>query len=238
MRRGTNSSKFNYLFVVIIKNTIEYLCLFIKIECAVTSCAFDFFYILKEKHCRSPPLINSKKLNWLEEREMQENAKCFIRVKKGIYDEITYKELEEKRRKYTTYRRKKFIPVQGMLIEVLPTEYRSFYKEVERNKYVSKRERELEIFSYNALNDEDNKNIDIIKDLNTDIEFQIERKIEVEQVKQALLELKEDEYKLIKALFYEEKSLREYAKILGIPFATVQTRKRAILKKLKKFLKF
>ena len=125
-----------------------------------------------------------------------------------------------------------------MLIEVLPTEYKSFYKEVERNKYVSKRERELEIFSYNALNDEDNKNIDIIKDSNTDIEFQIERKIEVEQVKQALLQLKEDEYKLIKALFYEEKSLREYAKILGIPFATVQTRKRTILKKLKKFLKF
>ena len=63
MWRGTNSSKFNYIFVVIIKNTIEYLCLFIKSECAVTSCAFDFFYILKEKHCRSPPLINSKKLN-------------------------------------------------------------------------------------------------------------------------------------------------------------------------------
>lgn len=63
MWRGTNSSKFNYIFVVIIKNTIEYLCLFIKIKCAVTSCAFDFFYILKEKHCRSPPPINSKKLN-------------------------------------------------------------------------------------------------------------------------------------------------------------------------------
>ena len=125
-----------------------------------------------------------------------------------------------------------------MLIEVLPTEYKSFYKEVERNKYVNKKERELEIFSYNALNDEDNQNTDIIKDTNTDIEFQIERKFEVEQVKQALLELKEDEYKLIKALFYEEKSLREYAQILGIPFATVQTRKRAILKKLKKFLKF
>lgn len=169
---------------------------------------------------------------------MQENARCFIRIKKGIYDEITYKELEEKRKKYVTYRRKRFIPVQGMLIEVLPSEYKNFYREVERNKYVKKQERNIEIFSYDGLRDDDATNIDIIEDGNADIEFQVEKKMEIEQLKQALLELSENEYKLIKALFYEEKSLREYARTLGIPFATVQTRKRAILKKLKKYLKF
>lgn len=236
MWRGANSSKCNYILVVLIKNTIEYLCLFIKIKCAVKSCAFDFFYTLKEKHCRSPPPISSKKLNWLEEREMQENAKCFIRIKKGIYDEITYKELEEKRKKYVTYRRKKFIPVQGMLIEVLPTEYKSFYREVERNKYVRKQEGNIEIFSYDGLIDEDTKNTNIIEDTNTDVEFQIERKIEVEQLKNALLKLSDDDYKLVRALFYEEKTVREYSKILGIPHNTVQYRKKQILKKLKKFL--
>ena len=87
------------------------------------------------------------------------------------------------------------------------------------------------------MRDDDTTNINIIEDVNTDIEFQVERKMEIEQLKQALLELSENEYKLIKALFYEEKSLLEYAKTLGIPFATVQTRKRAILKKLKKYLK-
>ena len=63
MWRGANSSNCNYILVVLIKNTIEYLCLFIKIKCAVKSCAFDFFYTQKEKHCRSPPSISSKKLN-------------------------------------------------------------------------------------------------------------------------------------------------------------------------------
>lgn len=167
---------------------------------------------------------------------MQENAKCFIRIKKGIYDEITYKELEEKRKKYVTYRRKKFIPVQGMLIEVLPTEYKSFYREVERNKYVRKQEGNIEIFSYDGLVDEDTKNTNIIEDTNTDVEFQIERKIEVEQLKNALLKLSNDDYKLIRALFYEEKTVREYSKISGIPHNTVQYRKKQILKKLKKFL--
>ena len=238
MWRGVYYSKCYYILLVLIKNTIEYLCLFIKIKYAVFCCVLDFFYTMKEEHCRSPPSINSQKTNWLEEREMQENARCFIRIKKGIYDEITYKELEEKRKKYVTYRRKRFIPVQGMLIEVLPSEYKNFYREVERNKYVKKQERNIEIFSYDGLRDDDATNIDIIEDGNADIEFQVEKKMEIEQLKQALLELSENEYKLIKALFYEEKSLREYARTLGIPFATVQTRKRAILKKLKKYLKF
>ena len=52
MWRGANSSKCNYILVVLIKNTIEYLCLFIKIKYAEKSCVFDFFYTLKEKHCR------------------------------------------------------------------------------------------------------------------------------------------------------------------------------------------
>ena len=40
---------------------------------------------------------------------MKENAKCFIKIKKGIYEEITYKELKEKRNKYITYKKKKLL---------------------------------------------------------------------------------------------------------------------------------
>lgn len=50
---------------------------------------------------------------------MQDNAKCFIRLKKGIYEEITYKELKEKRKKYSTYKKKKFIKIDDVLLEVL-----------------------------------------------------------------------------------------------------------------------
>ncbi len=40
---------------------------------------------------------------------MQDNAKCFIKLKKGIYEEITYKELKEKRKKYSTYKKKNLL---------------------------------------------------------------------------------------------------------------------------------
>ncbi len=66
MWRGASYSNGYYILLVLKKYTIEYLCLFIKIKCAVKSCAFDFFYTLKEKRCRSPPTINSlkKRIDW------------------------------------------------------------------------------------------------------------------------------------------------------------------------------
>lgn len=168
---------------------------------------------------------------------MKDNAKCFIRIGKGNYKEITYKELEEKRKKYITYRKKKFIPIQGMLIEVCPSEYKDFYKEIERGKYYKKLEKNNRVCSYNNLSDEEFNGIEVVADMNVDVEFEVERKIEIERLERALLELNQDEYTLIKKLFYEDISLRKYAEMTGKPFGTIQTRKRAVIKKLRKILK-
>ena len=61
--------------------------------------------------------------------------------------------------------------------------------------------------------------------------------MEIEQLKDALLKLNDDEYKLIQALFFEEKTLREYAEIVGKHYTTIYTNRNKILEKLKKFLK-
>ena len=34
---------------------------------------------------------------------MEDNAKCFIKIRKGYYEEITYKELKERRENDNTY---------------------------------------------------------------------------------------------------------------------------------------
>lgn len=57
------------LFVLQNINIIS-LCLFSKIKNAMSNCVLDFFYTIKEKHCRSPPSINSK--IWIDWRK--ENA--------------------------------------------------------------------------------------------------------------------------------------------------------------------
>lgn len=69
MWRGADYSKDYYILLVLIKNTIEYLCLFIKIKHAVFYCVLDFFYTQKEKHCRSPPQsIRQKRIDWRKEK--------------------------------------------------------------------------------------------------------------------------------------------------------------------------
>jgi DNA-directed RNA polymerase specialized sigma24 family protein len=53
----------------------------------------------------------------------------------------------------------------------------------------------------------------------------------------ALMQLDTEEYELIKNIIFDEKTIRKYAEILGIPFTTIQSRKEKILEKLRKFLK-
>lgn len=169
---------------------------------------------------------------------MKDNAKCFIKIGKGIYEEITYEELEKRRKIVNSYNEKKFIYIHGMLLEVSKKEYEDYYTEIERNRYCKKVLQKLQVVSIEELNsDEDMNDKEVIADISKDTEFEIERKIEIEQLRNALLELDNDEYQLIKELFFKERTVREYAEIKGIPYATVQYKKKQALKKLKKFLK-
>ena len=168
---------------------------------------------------------------------MKENAKCFIKIKKGIYEEITYKELKEKRNKYITYKKKRFIQLDDILLEVSKREYETIDAEEQRLKYINRTERNIKIISYDKEDDNGTVLKDVIPDSNYNLEFEIERKMEIEKLEEALFQLNDEEYNLIKALFFEQKTLREYAEMLGIPFMTIQNRKNKILEKLKKFLK-
>ncbi len=167
---------------------------------------------------------------------MKDNAKCFIKIKKGIYEEIQYKDLKEKRKRFITYKNKKFIKIEDSLLEVSKKEYEIIESEDQRRKYVKRIEKK-KVISYDNKDENGTVLINSIKDVNYDIESEVERKLEIERLKKALLQLNDDEYKLIKELFYKEIPLREYARINGIPFTTVQGRKDKIIKKLKNILK-
>lgn len=168
---------------------------------------------------------------------MKDNSKCFIKIKNGTYKEITYKELKNRQKRYITYKNKKFIPVQECLLEVSLDKYKEFYQDIEHHKYIKRLKKKYKVFSIEKLQDEDFKGKDVLTDTNVDIELEFERREEIEQLKKALLELNAEDYNLIKALFFEEKTIREYAETLDIPFTTIQSRKTKILNKLKKILK-
>ena len=169
---------------------------------------------------------------------MKDNSKCFIKISKGIYEEITHQELESRIESDNLYKDKKFLYIHGMLLEVSESEYKDYYAEIERNRYCKKVLQKLQTISLEELNtDDDIDDKQVIADESQDIEDKLERKIEIEQLKKVLLELDTNEYEMIKELFFKEKTVRSYAEEMGIPYATVQYRKKKILKKLKNFLK-
>lgn len=63
----------------------------------------------------------------------------------------------------------------------------------------------------------------------------VEDKLLLEMLLTALAELTADERGLIDALFYKEMSERDLSSETGVPQKTINNRKKAILKKLKKF---
>lgn len=126
----------------------------------------------------------------------------------------------------------------GKLLEVSIEEYKEFYREFERGKYCKKIEKDAKIVSVERIMNENElfREKDIFADINIDIEFTVEKKDEAERLRKALLQLNCEEYELIKALFYEKKSLRQYAKKIGKSYGTVLYKEKQILKKLKKLL--
>ena len=168
---------------------------------------------------------------------MKENNKCFIKLNNGNYEEITYKELIERRKNLKEYEDKKFIKVDKFLLEVTKDEYKQMDLEEQREKYVRRLKNKIEAISLDKVYADKYTLKDAIPDYNEDLSDIIQRKIENEKMQKALLMLSDNEYRLIKALFYDRETIRQYALKNGIPFMTIQNRKNKILRKLKKFIK-
>jgi RNA polymerase sigma factor (sigma-70 family) len=123
-----------------------------------------------------------------------------------------------------------FVVIDGENVPVSEEVYRAFKRPLwaERKRRQVRAEWEL---SLDALMGEglefqsDDKLVDEI----------VEDKLLLDMLMAALAELTDNERGLIDALFFDEKSERELSKETGVPQKTINNRKQAILKKLKKF---
>ena len=144
---------------------------------------------------------------------------------------------------------KKRVWVSGQYIEVTDAVYDAYMKGDRKIRYFEndlKKERVLmdtdghikQIIpsredSLDRLMDD---NAEQFTDHHESVEDMVLRKISAEKLYQALAELSEKERELIVALFFEEKTERELAAVLGISQPAVHKQKNKILKKLKTFL--
>lgn len=163
-------------------------------------------------------------------------SKCFIKTDNG-YEEITYEELLRREEADPSYKGRRFLPLHGMLMEVTPEQYRDFYKARRRQKYLYERSRENRDISIDMLTTEQFNGADILVSDGMDIEEQVAYKLLLDKLHSCLALLTEEERELIYALFFGEKTEREWSAETGIPQKTINDRKRRILSKLKNFWK-
>ena len=160
-----------------------------------------------------------------------EPKKVFIK-ESGQYIEITYQEHQQRREKDEEYAKRKFIPVQGCIIETELTQYKEFYREVERIKYLKKLDIKFGLQSMDYLSSKMN----VVQDKNVNVEEEVEEKMERENLYKAISLLPKDEQNLIKEHFFNGLSQVALSKMYGVNQSNISRKISKILEKIKQMI--
>ena len=148
------------------------------------------------------------------------------------YEEISYSEFLSRCSKDEAYRNKHFIYVSKRLMEVSHDDYVRHYKELEHIRYLKKLDIENGLIPMENMDDADS-------DYTSSSDYVPERAeiaIMMKKLSDCLLMLTDDELELIKAIFFDGVSEREYALRKGVYHNAVHKKKVRILKKLKNLM--
>ena len=162
--------------------------------------------------------------------------KVFV-LENGNYKEITYNELKTLEQIDKNYENKYFLPLHGMLMEVTEEEYKSYYKDKRRQKYIDERSRENGDVSYDALDSSDMLGESVLVDIETNVEEQVINKIILEQLHNAFLLLSEEERELIMLKFSKGFSEVKLSSCYGISQQAISKRLKKVLTKIKEIIK-
>ena len=160
-----------------------------------------------------------------------EPKKVFIK-ESGKYLEITYQEHQQRREKDKEYAKRKFIPMQGCIIETELTQYKEFYREVERIKYLKKLDIKFGLQSMDYLSSKMN----VLQDKNVNVEEEVEEKMERENLYKAISLLPKDEQNLIKEHFFNGLSQVALSKMYGVNQSNISRKISKILQKIKQMI--
>ena len=160
--------------------------------------------------------------------------KVFIK-ENDIYIEITNEEHEVRKATDKQYAKRWFVPMHGMLMEVEEEFYKDFYRQKERDDYLTWRAKNKDI-SYNDYDTEECSGEDMLIDPDDDVATQVTDKLMLEKLRSVLPLLPEDEYKLIHEHYFLGISQVELSALYGRNQSNISRKIARILEKLKNFL--
>ena len=128
-----------------------------------------------------------------------------------------------------------FINLGHSVMETDEENYRAFYKERRREKYIIEEAIKNGEVSFDALDstnfDENAEDIVAVDD-SEPLDEKIMRQIMIEKLPEAIATLSEEEKELIKQIYFNHISEREISRRTGTPLTTINNHKKKALKKL------
>lgn len=129
------------------------------------------------------------------------------------------------------------IRIPGRLVPVSKEVYLAYYRMARREQFVFEKDRRAGVAYYSDLDTDEILGEETIPDLYAlDVETAAVAQTLREKLRLCLKQLPKEEFDLIWALFFEEKSERQLSKETGIAPMTIHNKKARILVKLKKLL--
>lgn len=126
-----------------------------------------------------------------------------------------------------------FIYVGNKKIPVSEVIYKEFCRGARKEQYFRESDLHNQVYSYNALDNEDFNGEDMFVDNQTSVEQAVIDKFTREQLYTCVEMLNQNERMLLNRIYYCGESLRHIAKTDHVPVTTLQYRHRKLLEKLK-----
>ena len=127
------------------------------------------------------------------------------------------------------------LPAEGKMVEVTEEQYREFYKHKRKEKYLEEQDNKHKVYHYSDLDTDELLGEEMFSYPEEEgVEDMVVEKILLEVLLQCVGELSEEEYLLIHALYYQQKTLDDCAEQFGSCEKTIRNMRDRILLKLRK----
>ena len=127
------------------------------------------------------------------------------------------------------------LPAQGKMVEVTEEQYREFYKHKRKEKYLEEQDNKHKVYHYSDLDTDELLGEEMFSYPEEEgVEDMVVEKMLLEVLLQCVGELSEEEYLLIHALYYQQKTLDDCAEQFGSCEKTIRNMRDRILLKLRK----
>ncbi|HJD00635.1 MAG TPA: sigma-70 family RNA polymerase sigma factor [Candidatus Dwaynia gallinarum] len=129
--------------------------------------------------------------------------------------------------------KKYHIYVKGKEVSVDKNIYLTYKKQINHENYLRHNRVKYKVFTFSDFEENVIANI---SDKNMDVYYEVESKLEIQNLYKALSKLNNKEKEIIYLIYFENKTLREIGKMKNISYTQIANIRNKILKKLRLLL--